>query len=113
METGRREIVLINRREPGPTNSWDTIERIARILSLAAIPVVLGIVGWLIQESLQKQTISRDSHNARRNLPIAVLIELLASRKISLPQIFSIISSRVTSCPRRSTSSRSKSSGMR
>lgn len=60
METSRREIVLINRPEPGPASHWDTTEKIARIVSLATIPVVLAVVGWLIQESLQKQTISRD-----------------------------------------------------
>ncbi len=31
-ETSRREIVLINRPEPGPASHWDTTEKIARIV---------------------------------------------------------------------------------
>jgi hypothetical protein len=38
----------------------DAIERIARVLSIAAIPVVLAIGGWIIQRQLQNQTVSRD-----------------------------------------------------
>jgi hypothetical protein len=45
MATNRREIVLINRFERDPASIWQTIENISRTLSLAAIPVVLAIVG--------------------------------------------------------------------
>ena len=42
-------------------DSWlDTIEKIARTLSIAAIPVVIAVGGWLIQRQLQDQTIRRD-----------------------------------------------------
>jgi hypothetical protein len=39
---------------------WDTVERISRVLSVAAIPVVLAIGGWWIQRQLQDQTVRRD-----------------------------------------------------
>lgn len=42
-------------------DSWlDTVEKISRILSIAAIPVVIAIGGWLIQRQLQNQSIRRD-----------------------------------------------------
>lgn len=41
--------------------SWlDNAEKISRMLSIAAIPVVLGVGGWWIQRQLQDQTIRRD-----------------------------------------------------
>ncbi len=41
--------------------SWvDTAEKISRMLSIAAIPVVIAFGGWLIQRQLQDQTIRRD-----------------------------------------------------
>lgn len=42
-------------------DSWlDTVEKISRMLSIAAIPVVIAIGGWLIQRQLQNQSIRRD-----------------------------------------------------
>ena len=41
-------------------NKWDTIERLARTLSIVAIPVVLAIGGWVIQQRIQNQAVSRD-----------------------------------------------------
>jgi len=42
-------------------DSWlDTAEKLSRMLSIAAIPVVIAIGGWLIQRQLQDQTIRRD-----------------------------------------------------
>lgn len=44
-----------------PPHDWlDTVEKLSRILSIVAIPVVLGVGGWLIQRRLQDQTIRRD-----------------------------------------------------
>lgn len=41
--------------------SWlDSAEKISRMLSIAAIPVVIAIGGWLIQRQLQDQSIRRD-----------------------------------------------------
>jgi hypothetical protein len=50
-------------RDPLPTAPGgvvDAIERISRTASIAAIPVVLAIGGWIIQRQLQNQTVSRD-----------------------------------------------------
>ena len=58
-----RRIVLINQSQSKPS-SWDKIEQIGRIVSLAAIPIAipiaLAIYGSITQNALQKQTISRD-----------------------------------------------------
>lgn len=44
-----------------PQDTWlDTAEKLSRMLSIAAIPVVLAAGGWLIQRQLQDQTIRRD-----------------------------------------------------
>lgn len=42
-------------------DNWlDTVEKLSRILSIAAIPAVIAVGGWLIQRQLQDQTIRRD-----------------------------------------------------
>ena len=42
-------------------DSWlDTAEKVSRTLSIATIPVVIAIGGWLIQRQLQDQSIRRD-----------------------------------------------------
>ncbi len=42
-------------------DTWlDTAEKLSKMLSIAAIPVVLAVGGWLIQRQLQDQTIRRD-----------------------------------------------------
>lgn len=51
-----REITLINRSETKELDKWSKIERISRILSVAAIPVVLAIGGWIVQNQIQNQT---------------------------------------------------------
>ena len=38
----------------------DSAEKLSRAFSFAAVPVVLGVGGWLIQRRLQNQTIRRD-----------------------------------------------------
>jgi hypothetical protein len=56
----RREIILVNRTEAGPPSRWDYLERIAKILSLIAIPVILAVGGWWIQNALSQRTVSKD-----------------------------------------------------
>lgn len=56
----RREIVLINKSESQSSDKWTTIERVSKVLSIAAIPVVLAVGGWIIQRQLQNQTVNRD-----------------------------------------------------
>lgn len=41
-------------------SNWEALERISKTLSIFAIPVVLGFGGWIIQQRLQNQTVSRD-----------------------------------------------------
>lgn len=42
------------------TSKWETAERVSKTLSILAIPVVLAIGGWIIQQRLQDKTVSRD-----------------------------------------------------
>jgi WD40 repeat protein len=39
---------------------WDAVEKAAKLLSLVAIPVVLAVVGWLIQNSLSERNVSQE-----------------------------------------------------
>jgi peptidoglycan L-alanyl-D-glutamate endopeptidase CwlK len=41
-------------------DNWETIERITKVISVALIPVVLAIGGWLIQKQLQVESIKKD-----------------------------------------------------
>jgi hypothetical protein len=40
-----------------PTKWLDAAERISRVVSIAAIPVVLAVGGWIIQRQFQNQTV--------------------------------------------------------
>jgi hypothetical protein len=39
---------------------WDQLERIAKVLSLIAVPVVLAIVGWFVQNSLSDRNVGQE-----------------------------------------------------
>lgn len=41
-------------------DKWEHFERLAKLLSLVAIPVVLAVVGWLIQNSLAERSVSQE-----------------------------------------------------
>ena len=41
-------------------DALDTAEKLSKVFSLAAVPLVLGVGGWLIQRQLQDQSIRRD-----------------------------------------------------
>jgi WD domain, G-beta repeat/WD40-like Beta Propeller Repeat len=41
-------------------DKWDQFEKAARILSLIAIPVVLAIVGWFVQNSLSGRSVGQE-----------------------------------------------------
>lgn len=41
-------------------SKWETVERVSKTLSILAVPVVLAIGGWVIQQRLQDKTVSRD-----------------------------------------------------
>ena len=58
----RRELfVVVKQEEIGHSPSkWDTLERASKTLSIAAIPVVLAVMGVFAQRQLQDQTVGRD-----------------------------------------------------
>jgi hypothetical protein len=39
---------------------WDQLERIAKVMSLIAVPVVLAIVGWFVQNSLSDRNVGQE-----------------------------------------------------
>jgi hypothetical protein len=62
-----------------PSDLWDFAERITRILSLLAIPVVIAIVGALIQSSLARRTVSQQY--------VQVAVSILTSKETLDPSL--------------------------
>ena len=62
-----------------PHDLWDLAERITRILSLLAIPVVIAIVGALIQSSLARRTVSQQY--------VQVAVSILTSKETLDPSL--------------------------
>lgn len=58
--TTRREIVLINKHEGGPPSLLDKIEKLAKILSAVALPLIVGVGGWWIQDALSQRDVNQD-----------------------------------------------------
>ena len=58
----RRELVVVVKQEETgrSTSKWDALERASKTLSIAAIPIVLAVVGVITQHQLQNQTVGRD-----------------------------------------------------
>ena len=48
------------RAEAAKPDAWDRVETVSRTLSIAAIPVLLAVVGWLVQRQIQKQSVGKD-----------------------------------------------------
>jgi WD40 repeat protein len=40
--------------------TWDTLERVAKVTSIVAIPIVLAAIGWVIQNQLAERSLNRD-----------------------------------------------------
>lgn len=55
-----REIILINKTNAAKASYWDVVERIAKVLSLIAVPIILGMGGWWIQNALSQRAVARD-----------------------------------------------------
>ena len=51
---------MVHRTEPTATGRWSSLEQIARIMSLIAIPVIVAICGWLIQDSLTQRNVGQE-----------------------------------------------------
>jgi hypothetical protein len=41
-------------------SKWDLFERVSKTLSIIAVPVVVAIVGWYLQDILSKRTVSQE-----------------------------------------------------
>ena len=54
------EIVVIHRSENERPDTAGKIERLAKILSLIAIPIVIAAIGWMIQDVLSQRAVSKD-----------------------------------------------------
>jgi len=52
--------VPITKSEGGHPGRLETVERLTKIVSLAAIPVILAVGGWAIQVQVQQQAVRRD-----------------------------------------------------
>lgn len=46
--------------QPNAVNCLDQLEKVAKVLSLVAIPVVLAVVGWRIQSSLSERNVNQE-----------------------------------------------------
>lgn len=57
-----KEFIVIHREEDKPSKKYglDTLEKYARILSLIAIPLVLGIIGYWVQKNLGDKNLNRE-----------------------------------------------------
>jgi hypothetical protein len=67
----------------GAANRWEQRETIAKILSLIAIPIVLAIVGWLVQSSLSDRSASQEYVK----LSVSILKEPTSTASASPPSI--------------------------
>lgn len=64
----RREFVVINRSEGKEPDAWGKLERVSRVLSVAAIPVVLAVGGWLVQKQMQQQAAAAQQQLQHQNV---------------------------------------------
>jgi WD40 repeat protein len=45
---------------PKRLSNWTILERVAKVTSILAIPVALGVIGWVIQNQLAERNLNRD-----------------------------------------------------
>ena len=72
---GGASVTLKQEKTASAGTDW---ERTARIASLVAIPVVLAIIGAIIQETLSRSTVSRDY--------VQLAVSVLTADKKTLPR---------------------------
>lgn len=58
--TNRREIVLINKKEGSSSSLLDKIEKLSRIAAAFALPLIVGVGGWWIQDALSRRDTEQD-----------------------------------------------------
>jgi hypothetical protein len=51
---------IVHRTDAARRGRWDGIEQAAKILSLVAIPIVVALFGWLIQDAVAKRHVSQE-----------------------------------------------------
>lgn len=55
-----REFVIIQKSESAPPTRWDSIERISKVFSIAAIPLAIALGGWWIQQKIGEQNVKSE-----------------------------------------------------
>lgn len=70
--------ITVTLKQDKPASTRPDWERTARIASLVAIPVVIAIIGGLIQETLSRSTVSRDY--------VQLAVSVLTADKNKTPQ---------------------------
>lgn len=56
----RREIVLINKHEGGPPSLLEKFEKLSKIIAAVAVPFLIGVGGWWIQDALSRRDTDQD-----------------------------------------------------
>lgn len=60
VDTRKPDSLSSGQSGPSKADSWAGIEAVSRILSIAAIPIVIAVGGWLVQKRLQEQSVRKD-----------------------------------------------------
>lgn len=55
-----RQFILVHRHESEKKSWWDRIEQFAKIVSIVAVPVILGFGGWWIQDAVSRRSVNKD-----------------------------------------------------
>jgi len=80
-----RKIILINSAEKQPPSFWGSVERASKALAVVALPLVLGIMGYLVQHRLETKRLDEAKNRlSKEYLDLATRIvqeEKLAKRK--------------------------------
>jgi hypothetical protein len=78
-EPRRREIVLIQRSEHAHRSKLEAVEKWIQVLSVAAIPVVIAVVGAVYQNSQKQQDVRRDY--------VQLALSILRDKDVKDPQL--------------------------
>jgi hypothetical protein len=78
-----RQIIVISKNEPAPRSFWGNVERVSKAVAIAAVPILLAIIGFIVQESSHKDTLGKEY----LDLAIKVLADNGASKTNSNPQM--------------------------
>ena len=48
--------------------AWEIVEKVAKTISLVAIPIIIAVLGWIIQDRLKTREVSKDYVNLSINI---------------------------------------------